>query len=71
MMKRVTGLDVYRQLMDLDLILQDSDKMILLHQFLCSVSDDSPALAKLSHEITVFTARIAGIVQVSMKKDPT
>lgn len=55
------GDDVYRSLMDLDLVLQDVTQMIALKAFLASVDPDNPSLAKLHAEILSFTRRIEAL----------
>ena len=61
-MSAIDGDTVYRSLMDLDLLLQDGDKMVVLKLFLGSISQSSPALAKLHAEILMFTNRIERLV---------
>lgn len=63
-MNRPTGDDVFRSLMDLDLIFHDADKMIALKLFLASVDpvQASSSLEKLHDEILAFTARIELLV---------
>ena len=52
----MTGDDVFRKLMDLDLVLQDGEKMVALKMFLGSVRQDHPSLVKLAREVGEFTA---------------
>jgi hypothetical protein len=49
-----TGQEIFRSLMDLDLVLQDMDKMVALRLFLDSVDPNNPSLAKLHTEILAF-----------------
>lgn len=64
-----SGDDVFRSLMDLDLVLQDGDKMVTLKLFLSSINPSSPALSKLHAEILTFTNRIEQIVAAA-KEEP-
>jgi hypothetical protein len=64
----MTGQDIYRKLMDLDLILQDTDKMVALRVFLDTVSDDIPGLIKLANEVDAITARIETLVAVAERR---
>jgi hypothetical protein len=64
-MSAATGLEVYRSLMDLDLLLQDTEKMVAIHGFLGSIEHSNPALAKLHAEILAFTARIEGLAMAA------
>ena len=57
----MTGVDVYRELMDLDLLLQDMGEMGPLYTLLSRVTDDSPALLKLHEEIKTFTYLVRSI----------
>jgi len=61
-MNTIDGDTVYRSLMDLDLLLQDGDKMVALKFFLGSINPSSPALIKLHAEILTFTNRIERLV---------
>jgi hypothetical protein len=62
------GIDVYRKLMDLDLILQDEYQMASLRIFLDSIQKDHPSLIKLDAEIEAFKKRIEQLVAVSVSK---
>lgn len=64
------GDEVFRSLMDLDLILQDGDKMVELKMFLASVTPDNPSLVRLHGEILAFKARIEAVVAVASPKVP-
>jgi len=63
----MTGVDVYRSLMDLDLLLQDAGEMGPLYALLSTVHDDNPALLKLHNEISTFTARVRGLADAGKK----
>jgi hypothetical protein len=63
----MTGQDVFRKLMDVDLLLQDGSKMVALRMFLDSIRGDNPALAKLAAEIDAFEARLRILVAASEK----
>lgn len=54
----MTGQDVYRKLMDVEIILGDGDKMIPLNMFLNSIRDNHPSLIKLGAEVDAFKQRI-------------
>jgi len=62
------GIDVYRRLMDLDLILQDGYQMCSLRMFLDSIQENHPSLIKLDAEIEAFKKRIEQLVAVSVNK---
>lgn len=64
-MSAVTGQDVFRKLMDVDLILQDGDRMILLRLFLDSIDPDHPALLKLAAEIDRFAKRLVDLTTMA------
>lgn len=66
----VDGDAVYRSLMDLDLVLQDGDKMVVLKMFLGSIDPSNPSLAKLHAEILAFTGRIEKLVAAAQKPPP-
>lgn len=61
----MTGFDVFRKLMDVDLVLQDGSQMIAVRMFLESVNEDHPSLLKLGREIDAFQARINMLVTAS------
>jgi len=58
----MTGDTIFQSLMDLDLLLQNMDKMVALKLFLGSIDPSNPALAKLHAEILAFTNRIDRLV---------
>ena len=58
----LTGNDVYKSLMDLDLILQDADEMVPLMMFLLTIDCDTPALIKLNDQITSLTNVVSRLV---------
>ena len=66
-MSRPNELDVYRALMDLDLILQDYEKMVLLRLFLASVPTTNSASVKLHGEIRKFTILVERLVEAAQK----
>ena len=59
--------DVYKDLMDLDLILQDGDKMVALKLFLGSVDPTSPSLVQLHSKIREFTVLVERLVGAAEK----
>lgn len=52
-------LQVYRSLMDLDLLLQDGSEMVSLWFFLGSIDPNNAALEKLHKEILAFIEKIS------------
>jgi hypothetical protein len=63
-MSQLTGDDVFRNLMDLDLLLQDGGPMVRLKLFLGTIAPDNPALHKLNNEILFLTNRLTGLIKV-------
>lgn len=64
-MSKLSGQEVFRSLMDLDLILQDGDQMVVLRLFLDSIEPGNPSLEKLHGEILAFTNRITKLVKAA------
>ena len=64
----MTGDDVFRTLMDLDLILQDGDKMIALKLMLSGASPDDPNLIRFNDMILDFKFKIERLTIASQKQ---
>ena len=64
----VKGDDVYRKLMDIDLILQDISKMIPLKMFLGSIRENHPSLIELNKEIETFKGRLEQLIKATQGK---
>ncbi len=62
----MNGQDLYKKLMDLDLILGDVNKMVALRVFLDSVRDDHRALVLLAREVDMFHARLDGLMDAAL-----
>lgn len=67
-MDKVTGRQVYRNLMDLGIILADMTYMGPWYSFLNTITDDTPVLIQFNNEILQMTARLQKLIDLKKRK---
>jgi hypothetical protein len=62
------AMKIFQDLMDLDLLLQDANKMIALRMFLESVDPSNEALKRLHDEILTVKRHISDLASIAEKR---